>query len=77
MYFSLRTLGLGADFSAPIALTLTRTRNRSFDLHGLIFTRENLRHAGLYQFQLYDPRRVPVILVHGLMSDFYSQTPLF
>lgn len=59
---------LAADFSAAIAQTLSRTPNRPFDIPGLIFTRHFMPNAGLFQFQLYDPNRIPVILVHGLFS---------
>lgn len=59
---------LAADFSAAIAQTVSRTPNRPFDIPGLIFTRQHLASAGLYQFQLFDPARIPVILVHGLFS---------
>ena len=47
---------------------MSRSPNRPFDVPGLVFTRQHLRHAGLYQLQLYDRERVPVILVHGLFS---------
>ena len=63
-----RKLPLAADFSASIALALSRSPNRPFDIPGLVFTRQHLRHAGLYQIQLYDRERIPVILVHGLFS---------
>ena len=63
-----RKLPLAADFSAPIALAVSRSPNRPFDIPGLVFTRQHLRHAGLYQIQLYDRERIPVILVHGLFS---------
>lgn len=63
-----RKLPLAADFSAPIALAVSRSPNRPFDVPGLVFTRQYLRHAGLYQLQLYDRERVPVILVHDLFS---------
>jgi pimeloyl-ACP methyl ester carboxylesterase len=63
-----RKLALAADFSAQIALMVSRSPNRPFDIPGLVFTRQHLRHAGLYQLQLYDRERIPVILVHGLFS---------
>jgi len=59
---------LAADFSAAIARTVSRTPNRPFDIPGLLFTRHFTPNAGLFQFQLYDPNRIPVILVHGLFS---------
>ncbi len=67
---------LAADFSAAIAQTLSRTPNRPFDIPGLLFTRHFLPNAGLFQFQLYDPNRIPVILVHGLFSRPEAWTPV-
>jgi pimeloyl-ACP methyl ester carboxylesterase len=63
-----KKLTLAADFSAPISQTIARTPNRPFDIPGLIFTRQHMPSAGLYQFDLYDPKKVPVVLVHGLFS---------
>lgn len=59
---------LAADFSAPIAVLLTHTRNRSIDFKSLIFSRREFENIGLYQFQLYDPNKIPVVFVHGLLS---------
>lgn len=69
-------LPLAADFSAPIAQIVSRTPNRPFDIPGLLFTRQHLPNAGLYQFQLYDPDRIPVVLVHGLFSRPEAWTPV-
>ena len=59
---------VAADFSAPIAVLLARGKNRSIDLHALLFTQRRLDDAGLFQFQPYDPTKIPVVFVHGLFS---------
>lgn len=59
---------LAADFSAPIAVLLSRGANRSIDLRLFLFSRQKFATAGLYQFQPYDPRKIPVIFVHGLLA---------
>ena len=59
---------LAADFSAPLAMIIARGRNRSVDLVSLFRPEENTEHAGLYQFQPFDPDKMPVVFVHGLMS---------
>ena len=63
-----RARRLAADFSAPLAYMLSKGRNRNIDLKALIRTDRNFEHAGLYQFAKFDPRKIPVVFVHGLMS---------
>jgi len=63
-----RRTQLASDFSAPLAYMLSKGRNRSIDVRALVRTDKNMDHAGLYQFQRYDPDKIPVVFVHGLMS---------
>lgn len=59
---------LAADFSAPLGLLVSRSANRSIDIRSFLLTRQRLDQAGLFQYQLYDPRKTPVVFVHGLLS---------
>jgi pimeloyl-ACP methyl ester carboxylesterase len=59
---------LAADYSAAIAVLLTHTKNRSIDLGALFFTRQHTSDIGLFQLEPYDPNKIPVVLVHGLLS---------
>ena len=59
---------LAADFSAPLAVLIAKGTNRTLDLVSLLFPLEHLHRKGLYQFQPYEPEKIPVVLVHGLMS---------
>jgi len=59
---------LAADFSAPLAYMLSKGKNRNIDFKALIRTDRNMEHAGLYQFAKFDPGKIPVVFVHGLMS---------
>lgn len=63
-----RSRQLAADFSAPLAYMLSKGRNRNIDIRALIRSDRNIQHAGLYQFSKYDPKKIPVVFVHGLMS---------
>jgi len=63
-----REVKLAADFSAPLAYLLSKGKNRNIDIKALIRTDLNMDHAGLYQFQRFDPEKIPVVMVHGLMS---------
>ena len=59
---------LAADFSAPLAMIIAKGTNRALDLVSLFRPEDNLEHAGLYQFQPFDPDKTPVVFVHGLMA---------
>ena len=62
-----KRLTLAADFTAPIAFH--RPRNELWQgLLGLIDVNKFMQSAGLYMIGPYDPNRIPVILVHGLIS---------
>lgn len=59
---------LAADFTAPLAYMLSHGRNRSLDVRSLLRTDVSFGMTGLYQFTKYDPDKIPVVFVHGLMS---------
>jgi len=59
---------LAADFSAPLALLLSKGRNRQLDIGALMWPDRSINNAGLYQFDRYDAKKIPVVFVHGLMS---------
>ena len=63
-----RRVPLAADYSAGIAVLLSHTKNRSIDLGALFFTRQRVSNIGLFQLEPYDPNKIPVVLVHGLLS---------
>jgi pimeloyl-ACP methyl ester carboxylesterase len=63
-----RNLPLSADYSGQLAYLIAQGRNRSLDIQALFFTDRNMDNAGLYQFERFDPDKIPVVLIHGLMS---------
>ena len=63
-----RTYQLAADFSAPLAYLISKGRNRLIDLQALIYSDKNIHHAALIQLQTYDPTKIPIVFVHGLLS---------
>lgn len=63
-----RSTKLAADFSAPLAYLLSRGQNRNLDIFALLRSDKNFHRLGLYQFHRYDPDKIPVVFVHGLMS---------
>lgn len=60
---------LAADYTAPKQLALNNRFLKSFRLIGLLFPDRVLDDSQLYRLDLYDPKRIPVVFVHGLMSD--------
>jgi pimeloyl-ACP methyl ester carboxylesterase len=68
VFLSGRKETLAADFSAPLAYLLSQGKNRSIDIQALIFSDTNFKHAGLLQIEEYDPAKIPVVFVHGLLS---------
>ncbi|HRJ08434.1 MAG TPA: hypothetical protein PK490_11060 [Prosthecobacter sp.] len=60
---------LAANYTAPKALALDAGFLKKFSLTGLLYPEKTLDDSRLYQLDPYDPRRIPVVFVHGLMSD--------
>lgn len=60
---------LAADFTAARVLALDKKFLGGFSLAGLLYPEKVLGDSRLYQLDSYDPGRVPVVFIHGLMSD--------
>ncbi len=63
-----RQVPLAADFSAPLAILISHGRNRAIDIGAMFRTDALIDTAALLQFQPYDPNKIPVVFVHGLLS---------
>ena len=60
---------LAADFTAPLGLLISRTQLKDIGL-SQTFSAENwLNQAGFYMTEPFDPHKIPVITVHGLLSS--------
>ncbi|MEI8294269.1 MAG: alpha/beta hydrolase [bacterium] len=66
---------LAADFSAPLAYLLSQGKNSSIDIQALIFSDSNFQRTGLLQIEKYDPGKIPVVFVHGLLCRPEAWTP--
>jgi hypothetical protein len=60
---------LAADFTAPKHLALSRKAFGSISIKGLLYPEKAIGDCQLYRMDEYDPERIPVVFVHGLMSD--------
>jgi pimeloyl-ACP methyl ester carboxylesterase len=64
-----RKQALATDFTAGLELSLGSGFLRKFALSGLLKPAANLQHTGLYFTETFNPKRIPVVMVHGLASD--------
>jgi pimeloyl-ACP methyl ester carboxylesterase len=60
---------LAANFTASKQLSLSKKSLNLFALLGLLYPERALADCQLYRMDVYDPKRIPVVFVHGLMSD--------
>jgi pimeloyl-ACP methyl ester carboxylesterase len=68
---------LAADFTAPAALALARTRVDKLGLVRLINPRRFTNDAVLIRLQNYDRNRIPVLMVHGLQDTPATWFPMY
>lgn len=62
------TVPMAADFSAPLELLLNGNNQILESLAGFFEAEKRVSTSGVYLLEPYDPNRIPVILVHGLVS---------
>ncbi len=60
---------LAANFSAAAVRQISPSIFRALRFRGLINPWVVINEMGLYALQPYDPRRIPVVFIHGLNSD--------
>ena len=63
-----RRLLLAADYSAPMAVILKGRNEVLSGLAGFFKAEERIAQSGVYLTEPYDPSRIPVLLIHGLIS---------
>jgi len=67
---------LAGDFSAPYAYLLSRTALRQLAWSGFFEFEKTLDHLGLFLMQPYDPDKIPIVMIHGLLSSPREWTQL-
>ena len=70
------TYPLAADFSAPLALGMMRERPNRIGAAAFVLPDKYRARARLIRLQPFDPKRTPVIFVHGLASGPLYWTPM-
>jgi pimeloyl-ACP methyl ester carboxylesterase len=71
-----KSLPLAADFTAPIAVGLSREHPEKMGVPALLDPDKFATKARLIQVQPYDPKKIPVLFVHGLQSTPVSWVPI-
>lgn len=71
-----RSLPSDADFSTPIALGLSREHPEKVGVPAMLDPGKFAGQERLIQLQPYDPRKIPVLFVHGLKSTPVTWTPM-
>ena len=69
-------MDLAADYTTPLAVLLTREKPERLGLRRLIDPGRYADTARLIRMRPYDPKRVPLVLVHGLMDTPATWTPM-
>lgn len=60
---------LSADFTTPYAYLIQRAELRKLGLRGLFNAAEAEAHRGIFLMEPYNPSKIPIIMVHGLLSS--------
>ena len=71
-----RTFPLAVDLSAPTAMLIVRERPERLGLSRVLDPAKYADTTRLCQLQQYDPKRTPVIFVHGLQETGASWAPM-
>ncbi len=74
--FGTHTYPLAADFTAPLALLLARENPKKLELARLLRPEKYAETARLARLQPYDPAKIPVVCVHGLMDSPATWAPI-
>jgi pimeloyl-ACP methyl ester carboxylesterase len=67
---------LAADYTASLALALSRENPKKLELARLLQPQKYAETARLARLQPYDPNKIPLICVHGLMDSAATWTPM-
>lgn len=71
------SIPLESDLTTPLCYFQSKSDLNQFRLSGLLRASEVQAFSGLYLFEPYQPGKIPVILVHGLMSSPLTWVRLF
>ena len=67
---------LAADFQAPLALSLAELNPRKRELQKMFRAKNYKGESRLARLQIYDPRKIPVLFIHGLSNSPATWMPM-
>jgi pimeloyl-ACP methyl ester carboxylesterase len=67
---------LESDLTTPLAYGLSRSDVYSLQYEGFLWPDKLQRRTGIYMLEPYQPGKIPVLLVHGLLSSPATWAPL-
>jgi pimeloyl-ACP methyl ester carboxylesterase len=68
---------LETDLTTPLAYFLSRSDLNGLDLEGFLRADKVQKRSGIYMFEPYQPGKIPVVMVHGLLSSPLTWAPMF
>jgi pimeloyl-ACP methyl ester carboxylesterase len=71
------TVPLETDLTTPLAYFLSKSDLENVGVVGFLRPDNLNNRTGIYMFEPYDPGKIPVVMVHGLLSSPLTWTPLF
>jgi pimeloyl-ACP methyl ester carboxylesterase len=72
-----RKIPLETDLTTPLAYFLSRTNLEGIEYTGFLNADKVEKNAGIYMFEPYQPGKIPVVMVHGLLGSPLTWTPMF
>ena len=67
---------MAADFTAPLALALAELKPRQAEIQRLVRPEDFASSTRLARLQPYDPRKIPILCIHGLGDSQATWAPL-
>jgi pimeloyl-ACP methyl ester carboxylesterase len=71
-----RPATLAADISAPWVVTLLDPNRMSVEVSGFFSPESTADYSGLYMLEPYQPGKIPIVLVHGVLSGPWTWTDM-
>jgi pimeloyl-ACP methyl ester carboxylesterase len=72
-----QTIPLETDLTTPLAYFLSRTDLNGIQYTGFLSVDRAQSRSGIYMFEPYQPGKIPVLMVHGLLSSPLTWTTMF
>jgi pimeloyl-ACP methyl ester carboxylesterase len=71
------SIPLESDLTTPLAYALSRSDLYRLQFEGFLWPDKLQRQTGIYMLEPYQPGKIPVLLVHGLLSSPATWAPMF